>query len=90
MTSGAAGEQVRLMLLVHHPNCHFLIGAKTTPEDGGPLLLTEVALSRARALSLFLRFQRWLWIGCAVFVWCGCCGKEFGVSCGGRSCEGAG
>lgn len=34
--------EVRLMLLVHHPNCHFLIGAKTTPEDGGPLLLTEV------------------------------------------------
>ena len=35
-------EEVRFFLKLDHPNCHYLLGAKTTLEDGGILLLTEV------------------------------------------------
>ena len=35
-------NEVRVMQALNHPNCHFLYGAKTTLEDGGPMILTEV------------------------------------------------
>ena len=35
-------EEVRFFLKLDHPNCHYLLGAKTSLEDGGVLLLTEI------------------------------------------------
>lgn len=35
-------EEVRFFLKLDHPNCHYLLGAKTTLENGGIMLLTEV------------------------------------------------
>mmetsp|Transcript_8200 Transcript_8200/g.27551 ORF Transcript_8200/g.27551 Transcript_8200/m.27551 type:complete len:590 (+) Transcript_8200:528-2297(+) len=54
-------REVDFFLKLDHPNCHFLLGAKTTLENGGIMLLTEICESG----SLFdcystkrLRFDR--------------------------------
>ncbi|EKX44625.1 hypothetical protein GUITHDRAFT_71999 [Guillardia theta CCMP2712] len=35
-------DEVDFFLKLDHPNCHYLLGAKTTLEDGGILILTEL------------------------------------------------
>jgi Ca2+-binding EF-hand superfamily protein len=35
-------EEIRFFLKLNHPNVHYLLGAKTTLENGGIMLLTEV------------------------------------------------
>ncbi len=35
-------REANLLKQLNHPNCHYFIGAKTTEDDGGPLVLTEV------------------------------------------------
>jgi len=35
-------DEVKFFLMLDHPNCHYLLGAKTTLGNGGIMLLTEV------------------------------------------------
>lgn len=35
-------DEVKFFMKLDHPNCHYMLGSKTTLEDGGILLLTEV------------------------------------------------
>mmetsp|Transcript_29477 Transcript_29477/g.70910 ORF Transcript_29477/g.70910 Transcript_29477/m.70910 type:complete len:710 (-) Transcript_29477:333-2462(-) len=35
-------DEVNFFMLLDHPNCHYLLGAKTTIDNGGILLLTEI------------------------------------------------
>lgn len=35
-------DEVKFFMLLDHPNCHYLLGAKTTLDNGGILELTEV------------------------------------------------
>lgn len=35
-------EEVRFFMKLDHPNCHYLLGAKTSVDNGGVMLLTEV------------------------------------------------
>ncbi len=35
-------REVQFFMLLDHPHCHYLLGAKTTLENGGILQLTEV------------------------------------------------
>eukprot|EP00286_Rhodomonas_abbreviata_P020854 CAMPEP_0181297642 /NCGR_PEP_ID=MMETSP1101-20121128/5351_1 /TAXON_ID=46948 /ORGANISM="Rhodomonas abbreviata, Strain Caron Lab Isolate" /LENGTH=705 /DNA_ID=CAMNT_0023402597 /DNA_START=27 /DNA_END=2144 /DNA_ORIENTATION=- len=38
-------EEVNFFIQLDHPNCHYLLGAKTTLDNGGIMLLTEVCES---------------------------------------------
>jgi len=35
-------DEVRFFMAIDHPNCHYLLGAKTSLDHGGPMELTEV------------------------------------------------
>mmetsp|Transcript_2202 Transcript_2202/g.5081 ORF Transcript_2202/g.5081 Transcript_2202/m.5081 type:complete len:470 (+) Transcript_2202:1198-2607(+) len=35
-------DEVKFFLMLDHPNCHYLLGAKTTLDNGGIMLLTEI------------------------------------------------
>ena len=35
-------NEVRFFLAIDHPNCHYMLGAKTTLDNGGILMLTEL------------------------------------------------
>lgn len=35
-------EEIAFFNAIDHPNCHYLLGAKTTLDQGGILMLTEV------------------------------------------------
>eukprot|EP00290_Baffinella_frigidus_P029703 CAMPEP_0180233240 /NCGR_PEP_ID=MMETSP0987-20121128/27965_1 /TAXON_ID=697907 /ORGANISM="non described non described, Strain CCMP2293" /LENGTH=702 /DNA_ID=CAMNT_0022199035 /DNA_START=35 /DNA_END=2143 /DNA_ORIENTATION=- len=35
-------DEVKFFLMLDHPNCHYLLGAKTTLNNGGIMLLTEI------------------------------------------------
>ena len=35
-------EEVAFFMQLDHPNCHYMLGSKTTLDDGGIMLLTEV------------------------------------------------
>lgn len=35
-------DEVEFFMKLDHPNCHYMLGSKTTLEDGGIMLLTEV------------------------------------------------
>ena len=43
-------EQVRFCMMLDHPNCLYLLGAKTSLDSGG----ISLSLSFSRSLSLFL------------------------------------
>ena len=35
-------NEINFFMKLDHPNCHYLLGAKTTLDDGGIIVLTEV------------------------------------------------
>ena len=35
-------DEIKFFNAIDHPNCHYLLGAKTTLDHGGILMLTEV------------------------------------------------
>jgi hypothetical protein len=38
-------DEIVFFNAIDHPNCHYLLGAKTTLDNGGILMLTEVKIA---------------------------------------------
>lgn len=50
-------REVMMLKSLDHPNCHFFIGAKTTIQEGGPLVLTELC-EEGSLFDVYARKQR--------------------------------